>query len=335
MRPLLGLVLTLAAAVHAGCLAGSRGSAISASLTDQQFWELTSGFSEPAGVFTHSENLVSNEIHFVHTLRMLRPAGGVYVGVGPEQNFSYIARLRPALAFIVDIRRENQNLHLMYKALFELSTDRADFLSRLFSRSRPGGVGAHTAVSELFAAYHAVKPSEQLHETTARLIRERLLEAHGYPLAAEDLDWIDYALRAFYTDGPDIHYARARPKDPRGPSYRFLMTANDVQGDSRSYLATEDGFAFVKQLQAANRIVPIVGDFAGSDALRRVADYVRQRESAVSAFYGSNVEVYLTRTRMTAYCANLARFPYGSPAWFIDSKGLQPFRSKLKSCPAP
>jgi hypothetical protein len=332
MRPWLGLVLALAVAAHAACLRDSRRAALSASLTDQQFWDLTSTFSEPAGVFTHSDNLVSNEIHFVHTLRMLRPAGGVYVGVGPEQNFSYIARLRPALAFVVDIRRENRNLHLMYKALVELSSDRADFLSRLFSRPRPPSLGAHSSVRDLFAEYHTARASEQIYQTNARLIRERLLEAHGLPLTAEDLEWIDYALRAFYTDGPDIHYARSRPKDPPGPSYRFLMTANDVQGESRSYLATEDNFAFVKELQAGNRIVPVVGDFAGADALRRVGGYIHQREAVVSAFYGSNVEVYLTRAKMTAYCANLARLPYSSRTWFIDSKGVQPLRAKLRSC---
>ena len=64
------------------------------------------------------------------------------MGVGPEQNFTYIAVTRPAIAFIVDIRRGNLDLHLMYKALFELSADRADFVSRLFSRKRPAGPAA-------------------------------------------------------------------------------------------------------------------------------------------------------------------------------------------------
>ena len=57
----------------------------------------------------------------------------------PEQNFTYIAALKPKMAFIIDIRRGNLQLHLMYKALFELSSDRADFIFRLFSRKRPEG----------------------------------------------------------------------------------------------------------------------------------------------------------------------------------------------------
>jgi hypothetical protein len=40
----------------------------------------------------------------------------------------------------VAVRRIIQ--HLIFKALFELSADRADFISRLFSRERPSGDGA-------------------------------------------------------------------------------------------------------------------------------------------------------------------------------------------------
>ena len=66
-----------------------------------------------------------------------RPASA-YVGVGPDQNFTYIAALKPRIAFIVDIRRQNMLLHLMYKALIEMSPTREEFLSRLFSRPMPG-----------------------------------------------------------------------------------------------------------------------------------------------------------------------------------------------------
>ena len=124
--------------------AAVRGTApVAASrLTDQEFWKLASGFSEPDGTF-HSENLVSNEADFQSLLPQLEAtavSGRAYVGVGSEQNFSYIATVRPSLAFIVDVRRGNFDLHLLYKALFELSADRADFVSRLFSRKRPAGL---------------------------------------------------------------------------------------------------------------------------------------------------------------------------------------------------
>ena len=61
------------------------------------------------------------------------------MGVGPEQNFTYIVATKPSMAFIVDVRRGNLDLQLMYKALFELSADRAEFVSRLFSQEASGG----------------------------------------------------------------------------------------------------------------------------------------------------------------------------------------------------
>ena len=131
-------------------------------LGDQAFWKLVTDLSEPNGSF-RSDNLVSNEIRFQWVLpeltRTVRP-GGVYLGVGPEQNFTYIAALRPKLAFILDVRRGNVDLHLMYKALFELATDRADFVSRLLSRKRPAGLTANSSPGEIFAAF-AAAPHER------------------------------------------------------------------------------------------------------------------------------------------------------------------------------
>src|SRR5205814_1616836 len=106
------------------------------SLTDQQFWKLINDFSEPGGNFIF-EMYMSNE----ETLQEILPdllgrvqPGGVYIGVAPEQNFTYIAALHPKMAFVIDIRRENMIELLMYKTLFEISENRAEFLSKLFSR---------------------------------------------------------------------------------------------------------------------------------------------------------------------------------------------------------
>ena len=84
-------------------------------LSDREFWKITTEFSEPDGYF-RSDNLLSNELTYPHILAELgrtAPPAGVYLGVGPEQNFNYIAVLRPKMAFIVDVRQDNQRLHLM------------------------------------------------------------------------------------------------------------------------------------------------------------------------------------------------------------------------------
>lgn len=310
-------------------------SSLPAAMSDRELWQLIGELSEPAGTFTLSDNLVSNEPLFADTIRWLRPRGGAFIGVGPEQNFSYIAAVRPAIAFIIDIRRENLDLHLLYKALFELSVDRADFISRLFARPRPPGLTSSATVDELFKEYEAVRPSPELYTRTSALVRERLLTTHGFPLTQSDLDWIDRAGRAFYAGGPKIDYYSGRAVDAVRPSYRELMTAKDVTGRSRSFLASEDTFGFVKELQARNLIVPVVGDFGGRSAFRRVGAYVRAHRDRIPAVYGSNVGVYLTTLQARAFCGNLAALPSASRAWFIESTGVRSLDSKLKDCRPP
>src|SRR3954465_5854835 len=88
-----------------------------ARLSDAAFWQLVCDLSEPGGSFI-SDNFVSNERAFQRVIPELKTStkpGGVYLGVGPDQNFPYIAAIEPRMAFIVDIRRDNMLLHLMYK----------------------------------------------------------------------------------------------------------------------------------------------------------------------------------------------------------------------------
>jgi hypothetical protein len=329
---LLLVALSALSAALSGCGWDWRRGRLPASLPDQEFWRLSTTFAEPAGLFAYPDSLISNELYFVHAARMLRPAGGVYIGVGPEQNFTYIARLRPAMAFIVDIRRENRSLHLMYKALFELATDRADYVSRLFSR-RPADVDAGTDVGQLFARLGAATPDPRLFDGQLRQIRERLTITRRFPLTAEDLSGIEAALRTFYTEGPGIDYGRSLPDGSTDPSYQELMTAVDVSGQYQSYLGSEESFAVLKELHTRNLILPIVGDFGGARALRSVSDYVRQHNARISAFYASNVEVYLNRRQTDAFCRSLADLPHDSGTWFIGSRSLRPFRTKLAGCP--
>ena len=328
LRASLAIVLCVVALAGSAC----RRSTLPDALSDRDFWGLIETLSEPAGAFTLSENFVSNEPHFADTVRRLRASGGAYIGVGPEQNFSYIAKLRPRIAFIIDIRRENLALLLFYKALFELSTDRADFVSRLFSRPRPPTLKSNADVEEIFRQYDGVAVSPELFARTRALVRERLLTTRGLPLPQGDLDWIDRAFKAFYDDGPKIDYYGARPLDAIRPSYRQLMTMKDLTGRYRSFLATEGGFAFVKEMQTNNLIVPVVGDFGGPSAMYRVGDYVRAHKDRIHVLYASNVGVYLTNQQTYMFCASLATLPVATVAWFVESDGMKPFDTRLKAC---
>src|SRR5207244_178717 len=156
-------------------------------LSDEAFWNMVNEFSEPGGYF-RSDNFVSNETTFQYVLKDLKKtkAGGVYLGVGPDQNFTYIVATQPKMAIIFDIRRQNMLQHLMYKALLEMSSDRADFVSRLFSRKRPAGLSTNSNVKALFDAYEPVATDPSLYDETLRGLIDRLVAEHKFQLSEAD-----------------------------------------------------------------------------------------------------------------------------------------------------
>ena len=290
-------------------------------LSNEAFWKLIKDFSEPGGSFV-SDNFVSNELALQEVLSNLtegRSPGGVYLGVGPEQNFTYVAALKPKMAFVFDIRRQNMVEHLMYKALFELSADRADFLSRLFSRPRPPDLGRDSSSVVMFNAFGEVPANEELFEETVQAIKHRLTDEHGFGLAIDDEHAIAYILRAFFLGGPNLTYSGPRPPTRTIlPTYEELMTDSDSNGKTRSFLATEDNFLAVKELEKDNLIIPIVADFAGPTAIRSVGLYLKERNATVTAFYVSNVEQYLFMSEnWKKFYANVATLPVNSKSVFI------------------
>jgi hypothetical protein len=294
-----------------------------ARLADQEFWKLTSDFSEPDGTF-RSDNLLSNEVglqYVVPELTRTAKSGRVYMGVGPEQNFTYIAAVKPKMAFIVDIRRGNLDLHLMYKALFELSADRAEFVSRLFAKPRPDGLGLKSTAAEIFAAYSSSDSLETLYRENLKAIQDRLVTTHGFALSPDDLQGIEYVYHAFYSFGPKLQYASTGGFGGRNqPTYADLMEGTDADGQARGYLATEERFTLLKDLEAKNLLVPVVGNFAGPKAIRAVGKYLKKKNATVSAFYLSNVEQYLRQDGIWRdFCGNVATLPLDETSTFIRS----------------
>lgn len=325
-RTKLALSAVLLAILSAGYLSvqpPAVAGALPDQLTDKTFWALSTDLSEPDGYF-RSDNLVSNEIWMQHVIPDLvkrATPGRVYLGVGPEQNFTYITALKPAMVFIVDIRRGNMHLHLMYKALFELSADRAEFVGRLFARKRPEGLTSTSTVTDIFTAYAAVPASEAIYAENLKAIKDHLLKARGLPLNDGDLAGIEYVAHAFYSHGPTITYSSSGRGPWRSmPNYMDLMLSTDEAGHQRSYLATEENFLFMKHLHARNLLVPVVGDFGGPRALRAVGKFIRESGSTVAAFYLSNVEQYLSQRNLwDSFCANVATMPLDAQSTFIRS----------------
>src|SRR5205823_5337576 len=105
-------------------------------------------------------------------------------------------------------------------------------------------------------------------------------------------------------------------------TYADLMMADDGDGQSRSYLATEENFAFLKDLESKNLLVPVVGDFGGPKAIREVGKYLKSIDAIVSAFYLSNVEQYLGQDGKTgAFLTNVGTLPLDGSSTFIRSGG--------------
>jgi len=323
-RPILYISATLVALALV-VAAGLRVAADSlpAQLTDQEFWKLSSDFSETDGFF-RSDNLLSNEVWMQRVIPELLgnvKTPSVYMGVGPEQNFTYITSLKPKMVFIVDVRRGNLDLQLMYKAVFELSPDRADFVGRLFSKKRPEGLDRNSSPLDIFNAYRAVETSEELYKANLKAIDDLLVTKHKFGLSEGDLQGVEYVYHAFYNFGPALTYSSTGGFGGRyQPTYGDLMVATDEAGLNRSFLANDENFQFMKSLEGKNLLVPVVGNFAGPKAIRAVGEYIRTKGATVSAFYLSNVEQYLYQDRIWGnFCRNVATLPLLPSSTFIRS----------------
>ena len=317
-------VLTMAVMALLLCVTPTsrpRSEALPQRLDDRTFWSLVSEFSEPSGTF-RSDNLVSNELAYeqvIPPLQLRLQPMSAYIGVGPDQNFTYVAAFKPRIAFIVDIRRQNMLLHLMYKALIERSPTRVEFLARLFSRPPPADLPLDAPPNELISAFQGVEPSALAFERTRQDIRRTLTYDHGFGLSAADFGAIDYVFGAFYHAGPDIRYSYGRGSGWQPfPTYKDLMIERDLANVQRSYMASEELYGALRDMEMRNLIVPLVGDFAGPKALRSVARYLDVHHATVSVFYTSNVEQYLFRGDLwQRFYENVGAMPIDSRSTFI------------------
>jgi hypothetical protein len=274
-------------------------------LSDAAYWKLISDFSEPDGYF-QLEIVTSNEMTYQYSLPELMKiakTGGAYLGVGPEQNFTYIAAMQPKIAFIVDIRRDMMLEHLMYKAVFEMSADRAEFVSNLFSRKRPANLAPDTSVEAMFRAFVSVPPDRMLAEENLKTIMSRLNTIHKFPISTEDENKIRSIYLTFFEEGVATFRSSFG-----SPGYATLMMRTDDAGKNWSYLASKENYDRVRAMHQKNLIVPLVGDFAGPKTIQSVGQYVRDHDALVNVFYVSNVEDYIS-DRWSTWSKNVASLP--------------------------
>src|SRR5262249_35147021 len=86
-----GVVAFLCVSALASLQTAKTAESLPARLSGDAFSRGVLDLSEEGGYFRY-ENFLSNELGFQHvipTLRETTSVGGVYIGVGPEQNFTY------------------------------------------------------------------------------------------------------------------------------------------------------------------------------------------------------------------------------------------------------
>jgi hypothetical protein len=294
------------------------------SLSAAEFSRLIRELSEEGGYF-RSDNFTSNETPYLHVapkLRQLGASGGAYLGVGPEQNFTYIAKIRPRIAFIVDIRRQAMIQHLMYKAVFHLSPNRAQFLSRLLSRPLPKDrtPAANVSAPELLDYFSQAPADDKAFAANLAEISRSIREDFQFPLSEGDQASLEYVYKCFYSEGLGISYRMDGSRGGGFPNLKDLILMTDLNGKLGNFLASAEDYDFVRGLHRKNMIIPVVGDFGGKKALAAVGDYLRKNGFTVTAFYTSNVEQYLfDNSAFAAFANNVRKLPITDQSLFIRS----------------
>ena len=295
----------------------SSGSSSLASLVDR--------LSEPNGDFD-TDNLISNESSYLHVMPALEQggvSGGVYIGVGPDQNFSYIARIRPNSAFIIDIRRDNLLLHLLFKAIFAASRNRMEYLSILTGRPAPDRLDTwrDASIEKIIAYLDMAEPASAAWNGADLERLHASIKSTGIPVSAADFATIDRFRRAFVQSGLGLQFqSTGRPARDYYPTYRDLLLETDRRGRKLCYLASEDDFQFVKSLEARDGLVPVVGNLSGPRALAAIGQEIARRGEKVSAFYVSNIENYLFRDgTFPRFVDNVKKLPRSDKSVIIRS----------------
>jgi len=294
-----------------------------ASRNHEHFLQLINQLSEPGGFFD-SDNLISNETSYLHVLGKMREMGiqgGVYVGVGPDQNFSYIARVRPQMVFIIDIRRDNLLQQLMFKSLFSRAHSRIEYLCLLFGKPYPKNKGwEQRSLKELIDYIDNTSSNQKLFDKTLAEVG-RDAKRYDKDLTSNDLEVMARVQRAFFGAGLDIRYStHFRPPRSIYPTFRELLLAEDLSGKIGNYLGAEDDFHFIKKLEDQDLVIPIVGDLSGPRAVKALGAYIESLKQHVSAFYVSNVEFYLSREgTFGKFAENLKSLPIDDHSVIIRS----------------
>jgi len=299
---------------------GTAHAQIVPDISPVEFSRMVKSMSEGGGYFP-SDNWVTNETTYldaIEPLERLAIKGGVYIGVASNQNFSYIAVIKPDIVFFVDIRHLNRMQHLVYKVLFELAETRAEFFSLLFSKSlnSKDPPDEKSNIDNLVNYFLRAPTDREMNQATFEKIVSVLDNKYKYNLEETEKNEIRAVLDAFYLHNLKITYNG-------GSNYRFpnlgqLLKTTDSRGEQLNIFNSREKYQFVREMHLANKIIPLTGNFAGTKALTKVADFLDKYKLKVSAYYVSNVERYLFRDGIFSdWVENIYKLPINDNTVFI------------------
>jgi len=282
-------------------------------LSNKEFENAMNDISEKDPGTYVTSNRVHNEGSYLQvpftSLLKLDIQNKAYIGVATDQNYSYIAKLKPGIAFIIDIQRPVMLQHLLYKALFTMAESRVDFARLLLNRTG-------NSIDEIIDSKESKEKTEV--EKTAEKIITLLDKDYGIDLSEEDKRIIKEIYLDFYLNGAYITCGTG----PGNVPFKELIRQTDTSGQKGHYLWSDEDFAFLKNMSEKNLIIPLVGDFAGTKCISELGKWLKKRKLKVGIFYTSSVEYWIGERKnnfavWSIWISNLKALPWSENAVIV------------------
>ncbi|RLT14098.1 MAG: hypothetical protein DWI24_03455 [Planctomycetota bacterium] len=269
----------------------------------------------PATGPASADNLMTNEDSIASVVDQIAkevPPRQVYLGVGPDQNYTLMAHARPENCYVIDFRKKNQLLHLFHKALVEISTSRIQYLENFWAREISEEIRKKGQTMDFIESFK----NQSVDPQKLDLIKQQVKSVcSGWNLLNKsELDEISTLQSRLAGQGPDARFLALKMY----PTIGSLITMKSRAGQPAHWLAQENYYSVLRTMQLENRILPINGDWSDEKGFARIVKRIEQDRQKVGLIYLSDVEFFLIRQGLFGkYVKNLMKLPLHADARII------------------
>jgi hypothetical protein len=222
--------------------------------------------------------------------------GGGYVGVGIDQNYSFIAHAKSEWVWLFDYDPTVVRLHHVLRAIVLDSPTRADFVSHFEAANKDKTLA-------LLSATYAGLAERAAYREIFGVSRAGLLGYYGHQMAGE------IAI-------PDI--TRAPTADPETPERAAgVKIGQDLPDPTYGWLATEEAYQYIRTLYQQGRIKLLKGDMLANNTMQGIAAAAKALNVTVRVYYPSNAPECWPHT--SQYKKNLLALPFDEQSVIIQS----------------